>query len=89
MAYRDKYKKILDEVRKTRDLDMITLKELIDSDGKLILEDPQPGIPKVDIPKPPRVSMQDLCDRMGRMQIRQEAIEQMEYRQSYHQDKYQ
>nr|GEV76883.1 hypothetical protein [Tanacetum cinerariifolium] len=72
-----------------RDLDMITLKELTDSDGKLIPEDPQPGIPKVDIPKPPRVSMQDLCDRMGRMEIRQEAIERMEYKQSYHQDKYQ
>ncbi|GKB18767.1 hypothetical protein Tco_0852690 [Tanacetum coccineum] len=32
--------------------------------------------------------MQDLYDRMGRMEIRQEAIERMEYRQSYHWDKY-
>ncbi|GJS04997.1 reverse transcriptase domain-containing protein [Tanacetum coccineum] len=31
----------------------------------------------------------DLYDRMGRMEIRQEAIEQMEYRQSYHWDRYQ
>nr|GEV27347.1 hypothetical protein [Tanacetum cinerariifolium] len=29
-----------------RDLDTITLRELIDSDGKLIPEDPQPGIPR-------------------------------------------
>nr|GFD07630.1 hypothetical protein [Tanacetum cinerariifolium] len=30
----------------------------------------------------------DLYDRMGRMEIRQEAIEHMEYRQSYHWDRY-
>ncbi|GKE58582.1 hypothetical protein Tco_1497767 [Tanacetum coccineum] len=30
----------------------------------------------------------DLYDRMGRMEIRQEAIERMEYRQSYHWDMY-
>nr|GEX05323.1 hypothetical protein [Tanacetum cinerariifolium] len=43
-----------------------------------------PGIPRVGIPRPPRASIQDLYDRMGRMEIRQEAIEYMEYRQSYH-----
>ncbi|GJY32441.1 hypothetical protein Tco_0416910 [Tanacetum coccineum] len=32
-----------------RDLDMITLRDLIDSDGKLIPEDPQPGVPRVGI----------------------------------------
>nr|GEY56496.1 hypothetical protein [Tanacetum cinerariifolium] len=53
-----------------RDLDMITLRELIDSDGKLIPEDLQPGIPRVGIPIPPRASMHDLYDRMGRMEIR-------------------
>ncbi|GKF13773.1 hypothetical protein Tco_0055235, partial [Tanacetum coccineum] len=37
--------------------------------------------PKVGIPKPPRASMHDLYDRMGRMEIRQEAIERMEYRE--------
>ncbi|GJX48240.1 hypothetical protein Tco_0273430 [Tanacetum coccineum] len=31
----------------------------------------------------------DLYDRMGRMEIRQEVIEWMEYRQSYHWDGYQ
>ncbi|GJU04954.1 hypothetical protein Tco_1121384 [Tanacetum coccineum] len=71
------------------DLDTITLRDLIDSEGKLILEDPQPGVPRVGIPRPPRASMQDLYDRMGRMEIRQKAIEMMEYRQSYHWDRYQ
>ncbi|GKD56936.1 hypothetical protein Tco_1290323 [Tanacetum coccineum] len=64
-----------------RDLDAITLRDLIDSEGKLIPEDPQPGVPRVGIPRPPRASMQDLYDRMGRMEIRQDAIERMEYRQ--------
>ncbi|GKA35692.1 hypothetical protein Tco_0722183 [Tanacetum coccineum] len=67
-----------------RDLDTTTLRDLIDSKGWLIPEDPQVGVPRVGIPRPPRASMQDLYDRMGRMEIRQEAIEQMEYRQSYH-----
>ncbi|GKE71658.1 hypothetical protein Tco_1529730, partial [Tanacetum coccineum] len=62
-----------------RDLDTTTLRDLIDSDGKLIPEDPQPGVPRVGIPRPPRASMQDLYDRIGRMEICQEAIEQMEY----------
>ncbi|GKB92778.1 hypothetical protein Tco_0965050 [Tanacetum coccineum] len=60
-----------------RDLDTITLRDLIDSEGKLIPEDPQSGVPRVGIPRPPRASMQDLYDRMGRMEIRQEAIERM------------
>ncbi|GKE35359.1 hypothetical protein Tco_1454681 [Tanacetum coccineum] len=47
-----------------RDLDTITLRELIDSEGKLNPEDPQPGVPR-------------------------EAIERMEYKQSYHWDMYQ
>ncbi|GJZ77997.1 ribonuclease H-like domain-containing protein [Tanacetum coccineum] len=74
--------------RTTGDLDTTTLRDLIDSDGKLIPEDPQPGVPRVGIPRPPRASMQDLYDRMGRMEIRQDAIERMEYRQSYHWDRY-
>ncbi|GJU92710.1 hypothetical protein Tco_1317466 [Tanacetum coccineum] len=50
------------------DLDTITLRDLIDSKGKLIPEDPQPGVPRVGIPRPPRASMQDLYDRMGSLQ---------------------
>ncbi|GJV87603.1 hypothetical protein Tco_1531541 [Tanacetum coccineum] len=67
-----------------RDLDTITFRYLIDSKGKLIPDDPQLGVPRVGIPRPPRASMQDLYDRMGRMEIHQDAIERMEYRQSYH-----
>ncbi|GKD35307.1 hypothetical protein Tco_1250816 [Tanacetum coccineum] len=62
----------------------IARKDLIDSEGRLIPKDPQPGIPRVGIPRPPRASMQDLYNRMGTMEIRQEAIERMEYKQSYH-----
>ncbi|GJZ22393.1 hypothetical protein Tco_0559432, partial [Tanacetum coccineum] len=59
------------------------------SRGRLVLEDPQPGVPRVGIPRPSRTSMQDLYDRMGRIEIQQEAIERMEYMQSYHWDRYQ
>ncbi|GJU67633.1 hypothetical protein Tco_1253892 [Tanacetum coccineum] len=52
-----------------RDLDTTTLRYLIDSDGKLIPEDLQPGVPRVGIPRPSRASMQDLYDRMGHMEI--------------------
>ncbi|GJV44170.1 hypothetical protein Tco_1428706 [Tanacetum coccineum] len=50
-----------------RDLETTPLRDLIDSEGKLILEDPQPGVPRVGIPRPSGASMQDLYDRMGRM----------------------
>ncbi|GJR53964.1 hypothetical protein Tco_1404485 [Tanacetum coccineum] len=73
----------LREVESNR-LDITTLRELIDSEGRLIPVDPQPGMPRVGIPRPLRASMQDLYDRMGSMKIRHEAIESMEYRQSYH-----
>ncbi|GJR35883.1 hypothetical protein Tco_1211567 [Tanacetum coccineum] len=62
-------------------LDTITLRDLIDFEGKRIPEDPQPGVPRVGIPRPSRASMQDLYDMMGHIEIRQEAIERMEYRQ--------
>ncbi|GJY32422.1 hypothetical protein Tco_0415917 [Tanacetum coccineum] len=71
-----------------RDLDTITLRDLINSEGMLIPKDPQPIVPRVGIFRPPRASMQDLYDRMGRMEIRQHAIEQMKYRQSYNWDMY-
>ncbi|GKD75420.1 hypothetical protein Tco_1333702, partial [Tanacetum coccineum] len=53
-----------------RHLDTITLRDLIDFEGKLIPKDPQLGIPRVGIPRPPRASMQDLYNRMSRMEIR-------------------
>ncbi|GJZ49988.1 hypothetical protein Tco_0604178 [Tanacetum coccineum] len=72
-----------------RDFDTVTLRDLIDSEGKLIPEDQQPGVTRVGIPRPPRASIQDLYDSMGMIEIRQEAIERMEYRQPYHWDRYQ
>ncbi|GJX75677.1 hypothetical protein Tco_0322488 [Tanacetum coccineum] len=44
------------------------------SRGILIPEDLQLGVPRVGAPRPPRASMQDLYNRMGRMEIRQAAI---------------
>nr|GEZ03514.1 hypothetical protein [Tanacetum cinerariifolium] len=67
-----------------RALDTTTLRELIDSEGKLIPKVPKPGVPRVDILRPLRASMQDLYERMCSMEIRQGAIERMYYRQSYH-----
>ncbi|GJV51405.1 hypothetical protein Tco_1447146 [Tanacetum coccineum] len=60
-----------------RDLDTTTLRELIDSEGRLIPGDPQTGVPRVGIPRPLRASMPDLYDSLGSMEIRQEAIERM------------
>ncbi|GJU24212.1 hypothetical protein Tco_1162833, partial [Tanacetum coccineum] len=64
------------------DLDTTTLRELIDSEGRLIPEDPQSDVPRVAIPRAQRASMQDLYERMGSMEICQGAIERMAYRQS-------
>ncbi|GKD89226.1 hypothetical protein Tco_1364733 [Tanacetum coccineum] len=75
-----------------RDLDSTTLRELIDSEDRLIPEIPVDDIPRVAAQRAPRVqraSMQDLYERMGIMEIRQEAIERMEYRHAYHWDRYQ
>nr|GEX53598.1 hypothetical protein [Tanacetum cinerariifolium]GEX69392.1 hypothetical protein [Tanacetum cinerariifolium] len=72
---------VFDARHQNRDLDTTTLKEFIDSKGRLIPNDPQSGVPRVGILRPPRASMQDLYDRMGSMEIRQEAIESMEENQ--------
>ncbi|GJV22918.1 hypothetical protein Tco_1375613 [Tanacetum coccineum] len=70
-----------------KDLDRTTLRELIDSKDRLIPDIPVDDEPRVAAQRAPRVqraSMQDLYERMGSMEIRQEAIERMEYRQAYH-----
>ncbi|GKD37599.1 hypothetical protein Tco_1257806 [Tanacetum coccineum] len=71
-----------------RDLDTTTLRELIDSEGRLIHMDPQPDVPRVAIPRAQRASMQDLYERIGSMEIHQRAIERMAYWQSYQWDRY-
>ncbi|GKA36662.1 hypothetical protein Tco_0723227, partial [Tanacetum coccineum] len=73
-----------------RRLGLYQTTELVEDGFNVYFEgDPQLGVPRVGIPRPPRVSMHDLYDRMGGMEIRQDAIERMEYRQSYHWDRYQ
>nr|GEY31568.1 hypothetical protein [Tanacetum cinerariifolium] len=71
-----------------RALDTTTLIELIDSEGRLIHEAPEPGVPRVAIHRPLRALMHDLYERMGSMEIRQGMIKRMYYRQSYHWDMY-
>ncbi|GKF53736.1 hypothetical protein Tco_0160646, partial [Tanacetum coccineum] len=43
-----------------RALDTTTLRELIDSEGRLIPKVPELGVPRVAISRPPRASIQDL-----------------------------
>nr|GFB39731.1 hypothetical protein [Tanacetum cinerariifolium] len=71
-----------------RNLDATTLRELIDSKSRMILEASQLDVPRVAIPRSPRASMLDLYDRIYSMKIRQGAIERMAYRQSYQLDRY-
>ncbi|GKE35158.1 hypothetical protein Tco_1454480 [Tanacetum coccineum] len=70
-----------------RDLDRTTLRELIDSEDRLILEILIDDVLRVSAQRALRVqqaSMQDLYECMGSMEIRHEAIERMEYRHAYH-----
>ena len=69
-------------------LEATTLRELIDTDGRLIRQDAEPAAPRAVVPRKHRASMQDLYERMGGMEIRQDAIERMSYRQFYHWDRY-
>nr|GEV29746.1 hypothetical protein [Tanacetum cinerariifolium] len=66
--------------------DTTKLRELIDSEGRLIPKVPEPGVPRVSIPRPPRASIHDLYEMMGRMEIRQGVIKRMFYR--YDQQQY-
>ncbi|GJR32180.1 hypothetical protein Tco_1108412 [Tanacetum coccineum] len=52
-------------------LDTTTLRDLIESEGRLIPEAPEPGVLRVAIPRSLRASMHDLYERMGSMEIRQ------------------
>nr|GEW07854.1 hypothetical protein [Tanacetum cinerariifolium] len=51
-----------------------TLRDLIGSNGRLIAEDPAPGVSQVAMPRPPCLTMQDLYDRMGNMKIHQGSL---------------
>ncbi|GKA90264.1 hypothetical protein Tco_0812134 [Tanacetum coccineum] len=70
-----------------RDLDRSNLRELIDSKDRLIPKIPIDDVLRVAAQRASRVqraSMHDLYERLGSMEIRQEAIERMEYRHTYH-----
>ncbi|GJV39813.1 hypothetical protein Tco_1418253, partial [Tanacetum coccineum] len=69
MVLSDKVIRSLSALIYCRDFDTTTLRELIDFEGRLIHEDPQPGVPRVAIHRPPRASMQDMYERMGNMEI--------------------
>ncbi|GKB05602.1 retrotransposon ORF1 [Tanacetum coccineum] len=71
-----------------RYLDAITLKELIGPNGRLIVEDPSPGVPRFATPTPSRPTLHDLSESMGRMEIQQGVLERMSRRQLYHIDRY-
>nr|GEV78194.1 transposase, mutator type [Tanacetum cinerariifolium] len=55
-----------------RPLDTTTLRELIDSNERLISKETAPGDPRVAVPRPTHHFISDLYDRMGRMEIRQD-----------------
>nr|GEV96061.1 reverse transcriptase domain-containing protein [Tanacetum cinerariifolium] len=55
-------------------LDTTKIKDLIDSEGRLILEAPALGVPRVAVLRSLRPSMQDLYDRMGSMEIVRERL---------------
>ncbi|GJT61262.1 hypothetical protein Tco_1004795 [Tanacetum coccineum] len=48
-----------------RALDATTLRELTDTDGRLIREAAEPAVPRAAAPRNQRASMQDLYDTMG------------------------
>ncbi|GJS73928.1 hypothetical protein Tco_0706769 [Tanacetum coccineum] len=52
-------------------LDTTTLKEMINSNGRFIAEEPAPGDPRVIVPRLLHHSISDLYDRIGRMEIQQ------------------
>nr|GFA83333.1 hypothetical protein [Tanacetum cinerariifolium] len=52
-----------------RFVDATTLRELIGPDGRLIAENPAPGVSRFAIPRPLRSTLQDLSDKIGHMKI--------------------
>nr|GEV35696.1 hypothetical protein [Tanacetum cinerariifolium] len=69
-----------------RSLDATTLSDLINSNGRFIAKNPSPGVPKAS--RPPRLTIKDLYDWMGRMEICQGTLERMSRRQSHHSIRY-
>nr|GEV54904.1 hypothetical protein [Tanacetum cinerariifolium] len=72
----------------SRTLDANILRELIGSNGRLILEEIAPSIPRVATPGAPRTTTSDLYDKISQLETRLGEIERMTHRQSYHSDRY-
>ncbi|GJW52536.1 hypothetical protein Tco_0096621 [Tanacetum coccineum] len=68
--------------------DVITLKELTDPNGRLISEDPAPGILRVATPKGPCPTITELYDKISRIETRQVMLERMACRQLYQLGRY-
>nr|GEV28484.1 hypothetical protein [Tanacetum cinerariifolium] len=56
---------------------LVRKSRVLSDKGRLIPEDPQPGVPRVGISRPLRASMQDLYEGMSNMEIRKGMIERM------------
>nr|GFD32410.1 hypothetical protein [Tanacetum cinerariifolium] len=71
-----------------RTLDVITLKELTGPNGRFIVEDPTPGVPRVATPRGLRPTITDLYEKIGCMETHQGTLERMTRRQLYQLDRY-
>ncbi|GJW60043.1 hypothetical protein Tco_0109378, partial [Tanacetum coccineum] len=71
-----------------RTLDANILRELIDSNGRLILEEIAPSIPRVATPRGSRPTTSDLYDKISQLVTRTGEIERMIHMQSYHLERY-
>nr|GFA21007.1 hypothetical protein [Tanacetum cinerariifolium] len=69
---------------KNRTLDANILRELIDSNRRLIPEEIAPSIPRVATPKAPRPTTSDLYDKISQLVTQLGEIKRMTHRQSYH-----
>ncbi|GKC84583.1 hypothetical protein Tco_1140300 [Tanacetum coccineum] len=71
-----------------RTLDANILRELIDSNGRLILEEIAPSIPRVATPRASRPTTSDLYHKISQLVTRTGEIERMIHMQSYHLERY-
>ena len=55
-------------------LNETTLRELIGKDGKLIDEDPQPGVARLVPPRPHRPTIMEIYQKLGEIERRQVAL---------------
>ncbi|GKD27806.1 hypothetical protein Tco_1234020 [Tanacetum coccineum] len=71
-----------------RALDVLTLKELTSPNGRLIAEDPTPGVLRAATPRSIRPTITDLYDKIDCMETCHGTLDRMAHRQSYQLDRY-